>query len=146
MQHQLRNWLSQFAIKLSVKSPLLGLFLFIPTIAVSQWNIGDTWYYTRSEEYMPERYPPLRYDDLRMQVSRDTMVNDIEYQWIDVINPDLCNPLRSSFVARYSEGRVYVYNQESLSEYLLYDFNLTVGDSIVFPVPDLPSLLVVMHI
>ncbi|MDX5321943.1 MAG: T9SS type A sorting domain-containing protein [Bacteroidota bacterium] len=101
--------------------------------AEAQNIFGDTWYYTYSEEYGPERFPPLLYEAAVMNICGDTAINQKVYHRVCLNVNDICNPMKDGFLFRNDSGRVYIYQQVWQEEYMLYDFNLGAGGHYTFP-------------
>lgn len=125
---------------------LLFLIPLLNLTALAQNEIGDTWYYTLSEEYGPQRNPPLLYENAKMEICRDTQINGMSYFVVCLDRDDMCNPMMNGFLFRNDSGKVYVFNSNWQEEYLLYDFNLTAGAFYTFPTELSRDSLVIVKI
>lgn len=119
----------------------MGLFFYFclgllsaSRLSAQYLESGDTWYYTRSEECLPQRFPPLLYDYLRLTVTDDTFISGQRYHRVAVVNPDLCTNLAKDFYLRDTLGTFMIWDSARASSYMLYDFNLEAGQSYSFPV------------
>ncbi len=122
------------------------MFSAINLISSAQNEIGDTWHYTYSEEYGPQRIPPLLYESAKMEICSDTTINGVSYFRVCLNKEDHCNPMKDGFLFRNDSGRVYVFNLNWQKEYKLYDFNLGVGEQYSFPSETDPDSLITIQI
>ncbi len=111
-----------------MKKIILILFVIIQSVYSFAQNdfapIGAKWYYENIEGMMP---PAIGY--IVFESTKDSLVNHITYKVITTTYYSHLNTKVNQGIelTRYDSGKVYsLYNNK---EYLLYDFNLMVGDT-----------------
>ena len=103
---------------------IVALIRISATAQNKDWPIGTFWVYEQIE-YGP--YDPNNY--AIVEVKRDTVVKNIASKIIRQYSyPNNAFSARE-FIISKQNNKVYFYDQSDSSFYLIYDFDLTVGDT-----------------
>jgi hypothetical protein len=124
--------------------PLLLLFVSLKLSAqiYTPFDFENSeWYCAKSIEVHDINGPFYYYYDEKIAYVQDSIINGIAYKMLGEYsvhgtNPIFSNPNGQYYFLREDNKRVYAfynYHGMPLDEYMLYDFNLQIGDSIELP-------------